>query len=160
MHKESEIMTAQQKTRELQNDSYSYLKRANPQQKVLFSKSAYIIPNKNHIFIDYPTFKQFGASCIQDEYSGYLMNLINDCLLQYSSFEIHANMQSFSITAAQKYNKLIYNFLQQMVTNPNVMNRLSGLYLYHMPKMVDSIVQLFSTFISNEHLRNKITIVQ
>jgi hypothetical protein len=129
------------------------------EKTMIFSKSAYIIPHKNHLFIDYPNFKQFHSSNLSDEYVYYLMNLINECLQYYSCFEIHINMQSFTITAAQKYKGMIYKFLQ-LTTVPELMNRLTGIYLYKIPKMIDGIVQFFSAFFSDEKLKGKVTIVQ
>ena len=126
----------------------------------LFTQSCYIVSNSNHIFIDYPKFKHSIHSSLHNDYMAHVFYLIYECLTYYSSYEIHVNMQSFSITAAQRYKDVIYVFIQKLTNTPDLMNKLTKLCLYQTSKMMDGIIQLFSGFVSDDQMKGKLLIIQ
>lgn len=126
----------------------------------LFRQSIYIVSNTNHIFIDYPKFKTYGCPEIYDECICYFLDLIRVCLEHYQTYEIHVNMQSFTPTAAQRYKELIYLFIQKcLVQSSGISQKVSVIYLYQSPKLIDTVLKLFSGLVADD-IRQKIVIVE
>ena len=125
----------------------------------LFSQSVYIVSNTNHIFIDYPKFKTFGCPEIYEEYIAYILQLIDECLAKYTTYEIHVNMQSFTATAAQRYKEMIYILINTCLSqNTGISFKVTAIYLYNAAKMIDAIMHLFSGLV-NDDVKYKIHIV-
>jgi len=123
----------------------------------LFQKSFYILPNTNQVHIDYPTFKTFAHSEIYANITQYILGLFTQCLKVCDSYEIHINLKSFTMTAAQRYRDMICQFCNEFFAKD--ISRLSCIHIYHSPKMFDAISALFSGFIDDQ-VRSKIRIIQ
>ena len=64
----------------------------------------YVLPNTNKVFFNYPIFKTFGMPDNYGYCQYYLQDLISSKILcTYSTFEIHINLASFTISAAHRY---------------------------------------------------------
>jgi hypothetical protein len=126
----------------------------------LFIKTFYIIPNTNQVYIDYPAFKTFAHTDIYAGITQYILQLFRQCIDENGSYEVHINLKSFTMTAAQRYRDMISQFCNECFVNDTTFNsRLVCLNIYHSPKMFDAISSLFSGFI-DEQTKSKIRIIQ
>jgi hypothetical protein len=123
----------------------------------LFQKSFYLIANTNQVHLDYPTFKTFAHPEIYTKITNYILDLFTQCIHTTGCYEIHINLKSFTMTAAQRYRDMISQFCNDFFTKDT--SRLLCIHIYHSPKMFDAISALFSGFI-DEQIRSKIHIVQ
>jgi len=126
----------------------------------LLEKTFSIIENTNKVMIDYPLFKTFANHGNYNEIIKYILTLFTQCIDTYGSFEVHVNLKSFTITAAQRYRDMISQFCRECLDNNTRFNTtMTSFAIYNCPKMFDSISALFSGFIDDQ-IRSKIRIVQ
>jgi hypothetical protein len=125
----------------------------------LLEKTFSIIENTNKVMIDYPLFKTFANPNNYNEINTYILKLFTQCIDTYGSFEVHVNLKSFTITAAQRYRDMICQFCRECLDNETrFTTTMTSFTIYNCPKMFDSISALFSGFIDDQ-IRSKIHIV-
>ena len=128
----------------------------------LFAKTVYILPNTNQIHFDYLLFKTYGHPAIYEAIVNYIINLVTNCIKQHNTFELHVNMQSFTMTAAQRYKDVIQLFCircLQRDQNDKLSSHLINMYIYNSPKMIGTLSNLFAGFI-DDAIRAKIKIIE
>jgi len=113
--------------KEFQNNYYSVNKKNfffKKQQKIdcateisekcdintLLNNSVFIIPNTNSIFFDYTIFKVFANPANYNNIINHINHLINYCIQYFERYNVHINLSSFTITAYERYKKLIMDF--------------------------------------------------
>lgn len=121
----------------------------NVQLDKLLEKMVYIIPNTNKIFFDYVIFKTFAHPTIYNEIVEYILFLLTQCIQQYKHYEMHINLRSFTATAAQRYKDIIYLFCVKCLQQEDFTPNLDCLYIYNSPKMLKSIMHIFSGVITD-----------
>jgi len=125
----------------------------------LFCKTFYVAPNTNHVYMDYTLFKTFANPSINDQIIQYILKLFTECIETYGSFEVHINLKSFTMTAAQRYRDIICQFCNECLAKETQFTlKLNCVSIYNSPKMIDAISSLFSGFI-DEQTRTKIRIL-
>jgi hypothetical protein len=118
--------------------------------KVLFSSCIYILPNKNVIFIDYPKLKTFVCPEIYHHVTDYSINLANQCIAKYQVFSLHINMQSFTITAAQRYKELIELYCNTCLhKDSQFQSQLQFIHLYNYPSIIPVLHKMFAHFVDD-----------
>jgi hypothetical protein len=118
--------------------------------KVLFSSCIYILPNKNVIFIDYPKLKTFVCPEIYHHVIDYSINLANQCIAKYQVFSLHINMQSFTITAAQRYKELIELYCNTCLhKDSQFQSQLQFIHLYNYPSIIPVLHKMFAHFVDD-----------
>jgi len=122
--------------------------------KQLIESTFYIIPNKNIVYFDYNIFKLYGNIDNYDEIVTHLYNLINYCINEYSTYEFHINLHLFSVSALERYKKLIEMFAQK-VENCNNKMYLQKICIYNSPTFINTIIRFLSSIL-NEDILNKI----
>jgi hypothetical protein len=116
----------------------------------LIQKTIYVIPNTNIIYMDYPMFKMFANPEIYTTIVDYFTTVINEMIVKYNNYEIHLNLQSFTISAAERYSQIIELFCNQCLnSNTNYSGYLSQMYIYHSPSVIENIMKLFGRFIDS-----------
>lgn len=121
--------------------------------EMLLQKSFYINENTNNIVCDYTIFKTFANANNYEIMINYVMNLVNQCITQYSTFELHVNLKSFTITAAQRHMDVIRHFCEKCLNKDSLYcNQLQTLYLYNCPSMIQTVQRLFSGFMDKDSL--------
>jgi len=126
----------------------------------LFEKTAYYIPGSNRIYFDYVLFKTYGHPSIYDEFIDYVMTLFRQYIQEYerNTFELHINLQSFTITAAQRYKDIITVFCSKCLGNNTVFfQHLHNVHIYNPPKMIDTFSNMFAGYI-DDNIRSKIVL--
>ena len=125
----------------------------------LMKKSIYIIEESNKIFIEYLIVKHYLHPNNYNEVTDFIFNLCNKVIEKHGSFEIHANLKSFTISAAQRYSKLITDFCKKYLQDENRETGLDYAYIYNAPNIIQIIQKFFSPFIS-ENSKNKLVVVK
>jgi len=121
----------------------------------LIKHTIFIIPNTNKIYMDYALFKTYAHDQIYDILIQYVIHLFNVCIESHNSFELHIDLNTFSISAAQRYKPAIQKFCNECLSNgTDMMLHLSIFRIYNTPSMIDSISSIFRPFISDQIKNN------
>jgi hypothetical protein len=125
----------------------------------LIKHTVFIIPNTNRVYFDYMFFKSYAHDQIYEILIKYVLHLFGACAEANNSFEIHIDLNTFSISAAQRYKPAIQKFCNECLSNhTTTMSRLTVFRIYNTPSMIDSISAIFRPFISDQ-IRNKVEFV-
>ena len=167
----------QEKIQKLQDQYYStnkkntFLKNSQKQKcakhitehiplKVLLEKSFYIKENTNHVVNDYVVFKTYANPSNYNDIVEFTMELTQKCIKENGSFELHVNLDTFTITAAQRYSELIKIFCEKCLKKQSVFyDYMDHVYIFKYPSMIAAIQNVFSAFMDKEAL-NKVTLVK
>jgi hypothetical protein len=122
----------------------------------LLNNTFFIIPNTNKIFINYLVFKTFVEPSIYNETINWILSLTNFCISNYSTYEVHINLDSFTISAAQRYKNIIQLYTEQCLqSNTQYSTILKNMYIYNTPNCIESIISMLTPIIDNE-IKSKI----
>jgi len=113
--------------------------------KEMINATIYIIPNTNKIIFDYTIFKLYANDNIYLDIIQHIKHLYDILLQNYKMFEIHVILDTFTITAAERYKYIIKLFCENYM-NIDI-NNLQCIYIYYTPSMIDSISILLKPFI-------------
>ena len=126
----------------------------NFQLNKLFENCIY---NEEHkILVHYPIIKTFINPNVYDNILNHFDTLIENMLINHNEFEIHLDMKSFTMTAAQRYNELIKKFCNKYL-NEKYEKIITGIYIYNPPGIISVLRTMFHPFISEKN-RSKIII--
>lgn len=121
---------------------------------------AIFLREPNAIIFDYPTFKSFARAEMYADFTEYILSLIQKCIIQHGSFEMHLNLQTFSMTAAQRYSEMIRMFCRQCLRCETEFSQLlTKMYVYNSPRVLGSISACFVGFV-DDHVRSKIEFIK
>jgi hypothetical protein len=124
----------------------------------LFKETFLIVPNTNRIFLNYTIFKTFAHPLIYDQLVDYIIGLFNQCIQKSGNFELNINLQSFTVTAAQRYKDIAWIFCNRCLARDSTYSTcLTGLHIYNCPRMIDTLANLFSTFV-DDSVRAKVVL--
>jgi hypothetical protein len=114
----------------------------------LIKHTIYLIPNTNLIFIDYTVFKLFASVENYDLIVDYIITLFENIIVNHDFFEVHVNMNTFSVSAAQRYKGIIERFLNVCMNHDTGFSeKLKKMYLYYTPSVFDSIKTILNPLI-------------
>jgi hypothetical protein len=167
----------QAKVDELQNDFYNtnpknYIFKGSQKNKCateitnaigiheLLKHTVYAIPNTNKVFFDYTVFKQYAIPELFLEITEYTISVIRNCVSSYGKYEIHVNLQSFTISSCQKYKDIISLFCNKCMRCENKYAQyLETMYIYNSPSMMDTISSILRTFM-DDCMKHKIVLYE
>jgi hypothetical protein len=162
---DQEMDTTLDKIRDLQNQYYSSNKKnfffKNTQKlncataicdnipiEDLISKTIYVIPDTNKVYLDYTIFKMFANPNNFNTIVEYIIKLFNDRINHYDDFQLHINLDSFTISALERYKVLIKQFCEKcLASNTRYSVKMDKVYIYNVPKSFDAIVTTLKPFI-------------
>lgn len=127
---------------------------ANFDTYTLFSKTLFIIPEQRRIYFDYTIFKTYMTPDLFDSFLDYEYNLTHEWVETIKTYELHLNVQSLSISAFERYRGFIEKVLQRYPPVSPTAIKMSKLYVYYTPSIIEQILNLIAPFI--QHLREKI----
>jgi hypothetical protein len=112
----------------------------------LLSNTVYILPStdnivSNRIFIDFINFRKFINRSNFDQVVNHFIGLIIEILNKHETVELHLNLKSFSITAAEKYKDLVLLFYDKYQLN--YINRINSVFVYNTPHVFEAIKTIF-----------------
>lgn len=103
----------------------------------------FIMSDSNRIFFNYEIFKYYGNPENYEAIVNYILSLILLCISKYESFEFHANIQSFTISAAERYKPVIQLFITKCLANNTEFSKLlTKLCVYNSPSLMNDISRL------------------
>lgn len=120
----------------------------------LFNKTLFIIPGKNIIYFDYILFKTYMTPEIFEEFLDYEYNLTHEWVDTIPYYELHLNIKSLSISAFERYRGFIDKVLQRYPPISPTAIKMSKLYIYYTPSIIEQIMRFLGPFI--QHLKEKI----
>jgi hemoglobin-like flavoprotein len=106
----------------------------------LIRNTIYIIPNSCSVYMDYPLFKTYVSPINYQIVVNHIFETINEVIRRCSTFEMHINLSTFTISAAERYSQIIQSFCNECCKNntqySELMNRM---YIYNTPSMIQTI---------------------
>lgn len=103
----------------------------------------------NNMVVDYNVLKMFAHPEIYEKIADYVIQKYESN--GGSSFNIHFNLNSFSITAAERYKDLIKMYFDKtMASHINITSITNKIYVYYAPNMLNQLFKMFNTFIPLE----------
>lgn len=124
--------------------------------ETLVQKTVYIITGTNRIFIDYNVFKMFAHPSNYQYFVDYTQGLIGQTIQMFGAFECHVNMNSFTVSAAERYRGIIELFNAVGERNgTDYAVQMIVLHIYNTPSSIDHIYKILANLIEPE-VRRKI----
>jgi hypothetical protein len=108
-----------------------------------------VFVEENKIFFDYFSFNRLATN---DNYAVIINDIISrvqTILLNHSTFEMHVNLLTFSVTALNKHKNFIVLFSERTELFED---SFTELHLYFCPSIIDSISKLFKKIFKNSQL--------
>ena len=117
----------------------------------MIQKTVFIIPGTNKIMFDYTIFKLYACPENYDKIVDYIIVLYDWLLLQYPTFEANIILDSFTISAAERYNGVIQMFCNKCMNAQTKYSSLTEkINIYYTPSMIESISILLKPFIDKD----------
>jgi hypothetical protein len=118
----------------------------------LFDQTFWVIPNKNRFYFDYRVYKLYGNP---DNFRLMIDNILHMtkwCIQEYGSFEIHLNLSSFTISAAERYKSMIQMFCDVCMSQTDCayLPNLVTMNIYNIPTVFDHISKLLMPILPPE----------
>jgi len=105
--------------------------------------TVFILPDSNRIFFNYGIFKYYGNPENYEVIVNYILSLILLCISKDSGFEFHVNLQSFTISAAERYKPAIQIFITKCLANNTEFSKLlTKMCVYNTPSLINDISRL------------------
>jgi hypothetical protein len=117
----------------------------------MLQKTVFIIPGTNKIMFDYTVFKLYACPDNYDIIVDYILYLYDSVLLQYSVFEANVILDSFTISAAERYKNVIQIFCNKCMSSQTKYSKLTErMNIYYTPSMIEAISTLLKPFIDKD----------
>jgi hypothetical protein len=131
----------------------------------LLRATVFPIPHTNKLYFDYTLFKMYATPDHYEPIVTYMTNEINALIDTHAHFELHVNLQTFSVSAAERYRDAIQMFgasTRDSCGGECMRSCLHKLYIYHTPCVMHSIAHVLAGILSrcfNEDIRRKVIMV-
>jgi len=122
----------------------------------MIQKTVYNIPNTNKVIFDYNVYKLYAHTDNFETIVNSVISIYDDVLKNYTNLEVHVLLNSFSVSAAERYKGAIMLFSIKS-TNSSIAysDLIEKIYIYHTPSMMESISTLLKPFI-DKRITNKV----
>jgi hypothetical protein len=128
--------------------------------ETLLEQTIVIRPDTNQIHVKYELLKRFACPSVYAAIIDYISNLVHISITDYDSFEMHIDLNTFTVTAANRYNDLIRMFCEKALQkNSAYQIKLNHIYLYNYPSIISILTTLFAGFV-DENARGKVILVK
>jgi hypothetical protein len=128
----------------------------------LLHATIFPIPNTNQLYVDYTMFKMYATPEHYEPIVSHLVNQIRSLIDVHHNFELHVNLHTFSVSAAERYRDAIQLFGTWTRGGECMRSSLHKLYIYHTPCVMHSISHVLSSTLSrcfNDEIRHKVVMV-
>lgn len=141
----------------------------------LMQKTFWIVPTTNKVYFDYTIFKLYAIPENYNTIVDRVLTFCAQCANEFHYFEVHVNIDTFTVSAAQRYKDIIILFCREcLMRDTRFIERLSGMYIYNTPNMIEHIsailmplippevrpkIQLYNKKESAEQLRDHLKII-
>lgn len=111
--------------------------------ETLLSSTLTILPNSYHLFFDYTVFKTYATPELYDTIMKYAINKISYCISTYGKYEMHVNLNTFSVSAFHRYKTIIETYSHECNTNhKEFYEKIVKMHIYNIPSTIETISQL------------------
>jgi hypothetical protein len=118
----------------------------------LLSRTVYII-DKNHVYFDYLVFKLYANEDNYERIVDYVLNIYNYCIENYGDYVIHMNIDTFTVSAAERYKNIIMLFNERCTKGPyDYTAVLKYNKIYFTPNVIDMILKIIKSLLTPEAL--------
>lgn len=116
----------------------------------MIHNTVYQLPNTNKIIFNYSIFKLYANPENYDAIVQGVLNVYDKVLTEFSSFEGHIMLESFTISAAERYKSVIQLFCTKCMNSSTKYSQLTtAMHIYNTPSMIESISILLRPFIDS-----------
>ena len=113
----------------------------------LIQKTIYIIKDTNKIYMDYLLFKIFANPSMYEAFISHVQEISMWCIERYGTFECHLSIDTFTVTAAERYQGLVHLFCSQPIDGFDYTGHMTHLYVYNVPSSIDVISKIMLKFV-------------
>lgn len=125
----------------------------------LIRTTIYQIPETNIVFFDYPLFKTYATPSIYETIIQTILELFTGIINSHGSYQIHANMDTFSMSASHRYGDIIRDFCNKCLTSETrFADYMEKFCIYNTPAVMKNISKLFNPLI-NENVKKRIELI-
>jgi len=125
----------------------------------LMTNTIYQIKNTNKIFIDYTIFKLYINSENYETFIYYVFDTFRKTLLIYPTYEVHINLDTFTVSAAERYKNIIKLYCDESAKNGTTfIDKLIYMKLYHLPSIIDMIAKIMKPIINPDAYKKMILV--
>jgi hypothetical protein len=118
----------------------------------LLSRTIEVYGNK--FIFNYTVFKSYAHPGNYADIIDYIFRVYDVILERFKTFEVHLILDTFSISAAERYKEIIQLFCNKC-TSSKYTDALMRMFIYYTPSMMDSISKVLKPFI-DPNVVNKI----
>jgi hypothetical protein len=122
----------------------------------LISKTVFLIPNTNGIYIDYIIFKSFATTDNYGEIIERLIGLIKTVIYEFGHFELHLGLKSFSVTAIERYREVFELYYVKCCKHGLYYKDeiISKINIYHTPSVITMLSKIIIKY-TEPSIKNK-----
>jgi hypothetical protein len=112
----------------------------------LLNSTLIILPNSYHLFFDYTMFKTFAVPELYEKIMKFAIEKISYCINTYGQYEMHVNLNTFSLSAFYRYKTIIEMYSHECNTNhTEFYEKIKTMHIYNIPIAIDTISQLMGS---------------
>jgi hypothetical protein len=116
----------------------------------LLRRTFYIIEDTNKVYMEYPLLKTYANPELYNTIINYIIQLISVCVEKHNNCDLHLNLKSFTITAANRHKELIRMCCEKLLQSDSpFQNEIKHIFLYNYPNIIPLLTTLFSTFVDD-----------
>lgn len=118
----------------------------------LLSRTIYII-DKNHVYFDYLIFKLYANEDNYEIIVDYILKVYDYCIETYGNYIIHMNIDTFTVSAAERYKNIIVLFNEKALKGKyDYTGLLKYNKIYFTPNVIDIILKIIKSLLTQEAL--------
>jgi len=117
-------------------------------------KTAFLVPNTNKIYMDYPVFKLFANPSNYAVIIQYLFSLYDLAIQRDGSYEIHVNLNSFTVSSIERYKELFQMFYDYSYSASTPYTSLiAQLYIYNTPSILEHAASMWKKIVAADVMK-------
>ena len=122
---------------------------------VLLKRTIMRFSDTNVVYIDYTVFKTYASPENYLHVAQWLLKHIQATIRTYGGFDLHVNLSTFSMSAAERYTEAIQVFCEECHRkDQNYLDNMGNMYIYNTPNMIHMVTTIISRF-TNESIKDK-----
>jgi hypothetical protein len=116
--------------------------------ELALQNTVFIMSESNCVFLNYEIFKYYGNPENYEQIVNYIISLILLCISKYEKYEFHVNLNSFTISAVERYMSIIKIFSDTCLSQDTQFSiLLDKLVIYNTPTVINDISKLLKSMI-------------
>jgi hypothetical protein len=114
----------------------------------LLHSTAFQIANTENVFFDYTVFKLYANDTNYNYIIQHVINLFNHCIIHFGKIVVHVNLDSFSVSAAERYKNIIILFNNACICSEyEYSTKIPQWFIYNTPSVLTMIQKLLKNIL-------------